>query len=180
MRIQRVEDRSGQHRRNFKGWREFNGAPAIIPYTLCGMMWTLPDRCFIHATPDWTKWLRAASSSGEVYRCLQPSSLSIKRHRPFYPFDVVDTAKEGWQGIRVRAVIQIILHILKDWPPLLEIDFDMINKASGLFGLIGHGIEWAWLRTPCALGRPKRQTSPYRIAGLLVDVGMPVEIEYAS
>jgi len=160
----------------FRGWCEHFRAPPVELYDEPGAQPCREDRCLVRATPEWLEWLERNSQGASC--CLQPWGHGIERHDPLNKG--VTTAEDGWRGLRAFAAIQIIHHVLPNWPetkmpPFLEIDFDLANPAGGLLPLIEHGIEWTWYRLPWLLGRPQRRTNPYLIARMLRRRGIAVE-----
>lgn len=154
---------------NFWAWCIYFGAPhyCVLPDKYKPFR---EDRMLIHATPLWLKWLNVKTV--DPNGCLYPWNIAISDH---YPLSVIgideDTAIGGWRGRRVFAAIQIIYHTYGDLD-FLEIDFDYISPSSGLFGIVGHVVEWVGYRLPLIIGRRRIRTDPYLVAKWLRRAGI--------
>jgi hypothetical protein len=169
--MRRTKDKLAQFLACFEGWCKHFRAPAVELYDEPGAHPSREDRCLIRATGEWLEWLEANSQG--PYPCIQTWDHGIGQHNPLDLED--ETAMQGWRGTRTLAAIQIILHGPPEKFIFLEVDFDLANPGRGLLPLIGHGVEWLWLRLPRLIRRPTRKTNPYRIARMLRRAGITVE-----
>ncbi|NIA16078.1 MAG: hypothetical protein GWP08_18615 [Nitrospiraceae bacterium] len=164
-----AEEKAAQMAANVEAWCRFHRAPEV---QYLDHRWhpCREDRVLIHASSSWLNWLAdetAAKHGGVTYQWN-----IIQEHHPLSVIGIdEDTAVEGWRGRRVFAAIQIIHHIHHDLA-FLEVDFDWFSPASGLAGMVGHGLEWLWYRLPPLAGKPKRLTDPFKIAKRLRKAGI--------